>query len=104
MVVIKNILVATDFSKPSGVALAYGRDLARNHSARLHVLHVVDDAMMCYAPEAGFIGADSQRETDASASRDLNALVTDEDRRDLDAVTVIERGVNPADTIIKYAK
>ena len=104
MVVIKNILVATDFSKPSGVALAYGRDLARNYNARLHVLHVVDDAMMRYTPEVGFIGADSQREIDASASRDLNALVTDEDRRDLDAVTVIERGINPADTIIKYAK
>ena len=40
MVALKNILVATDFSEPSAVAMAYGRDLARSYRARLHVLHV----------------------------------------------------------------
>ncbi len=43
MVVLKNILVATDFSEPSTVAMAYGRDLARAYGATLHVLHVVED-------------------------------------------------------------
>ena len=56
---LKNILVATDFSEPSGVAMAYGRDLARNYSARLHVLHVVEDVMLRYSPEVGLIGADA---------------------------------------------
>lgn len=104
MVLIKNILVATDFSEPSGVALAYGRDLARNYNARLHVLHVVEDVMLRFSPEVGLIGDDLQRDLDAVASRDLNALVTDDDRRTLEAVAVIERGINPAETIIKYAK
>ena len=104
MVVIKNILVATDFSEPSGVALAYGRDLARNYNARLHVLHVVEDVMLRYAPEVGLIGPDFQADLDAMASRDLNALITDDDRRALDALPVIERGINPAETIVKYAK
>jgi nucleotide-binding universal stress UspA family protein len=104
MVVIKNILVATDFSKPSGVALAYGRDLARTYNARLHVMHVVEDVMVGYMPEVGLIGTDLQRELDALASRDLNALITEDDRRTLNAVAVLDRGVNPADAIIRYAK
>ena len=38
MIKIKNILVATDFSEPSDSALEYGRALALNFGARLHVL------------------------------------------------------------------
>jgi nucleotide-binding universal stress UspA family protein len=104
MVAIKNILVATDFSEPSGVALAYGRDLARSYSARLHVLHVVEDVMLRYAPEVGFVGTDLQRDLDTLASRNLNALLTDNDRRTLDVVPAIEHGINMADAIINYAK
>ena len=43
MVALQEILVATDFSEPSNVALAYGRELARRFGVRLHVLHVVED-------------------------------------------------------------
>lgn len=104
MVVIKNILVATDFSEPSGVALTYGRDLARNYSAKLHVLHVVDDVMLRYTPEVGFIGPDMQRDIEDLARRDLDALIRDDDRNELGAVGVVTRGINPADTIVAYAK
>src|SRR6185436_994935 len=65
MVAIKNILVATDFSEPSGVALAYGRDLARTNKARLHLLHVVDDVMLRYTPEAGLLGPDLQKDLES---------------------------------------
>lgn len=104
MVVIKNILVATDFSEPSGVALAYGRDLARNYNARLHVLHVVEDLLMRYAPEIGTFSTDFQKDLDAAAGRQLAALITDDDRKLLHAVGVVERGLNPADRIVRYAK
>ena len=104
MVAIKNILVATDFSEPSAVALAYGRDLARNYNAKLHVLHVVEDVILRYAPEAGMIGASLQEDLDASARRQLDVLVREDDRRELGAVVVMERGVNPAAAIVKYAK
>ena len=53
MIVLKNILVATDFSEPAAVALAYGRDLARTYNARLHVVHVVEDVLTRYSPEIG---------------------------------------------------
>ena len=54
---LKNILVATDFSEPSSVAMAYGRDLARNYNARLHVMHVVEDVMLRYSSEVGSCAA-----------------------------------------------
>lgn len=104
MVAIKNILVATDFSEPSAVALAYGRDLARTYSARLHVLHVVDDVTLRFTPEVGFIGADVQQDLETIARRDLDALITDDDRRTLDIVTVLDRGLNNAAVINSYAK
>ncbi len=45
MIVLKNILVATDFAESAAVAMAYGRDLARTFGARLHVTHMVEDVM-----------------------------------------------------------
>lgn len=104
MVAIKNILVATDFSEPSGVALAYGRDLARNYNARLHVLHVVDDVLLRYAPEVVLISTDLQRDLEAKARRDLDALLRDDDRKELGAVAVVTGAVNPAAAIVDYAK
>jgi nucleotide-binding universal stress UspA family protein len=103
MVALKNILVATDFSEPSGVALAYGRDLARTYNARLHVLHVVDDVTLRFTPDAGLISPDVQRELEAIAARDLNAQITDDDRRTIDVVPVIDRGISMAAVIVRYA-
>lgn len=104
MVVIKNILVATDFSEPSGVALAYGRDLARTYHARLHVVHVVEDVALRYAPEVGFFGTDLQQDLEARAQRELDTLVRDDDRTELHAVAVVARAVNSANGIVAYAK
>jgi nucleotide-binding universal stress UspA family protein len=104
MVAIKNILVATDFSEPSGVALAYGRDLARSYNARLHVLHVVEDVLLRYTPEVGLIGDNLQKDLDAAARRDLDALINEVDRSTLNALAVIEKGINPAESIAAYAK
>ena len=103
MLALKNILVATDFSEPSGVALAYGRDLARTYNARLHVLHVVEDVMLRFSPEVGLISPDVQKDLEAIAARDLNGLITDDDRRTLDVRPVIECGINMAAAITKYA-
>lgn len=104
MVALKNILVATDFSEPSGVALAYGRDLARSYHARLHVLHVVEDMMLRYNTEVGFAVPEVQRELEAAARRDLAARITDDDRRTLAIEAVVETGVNIAEAIVTYAQ
>ena len=104
MVVLKNILVATDFGEPSAVALAYGRDLARSYGATLHVLHVVEDVMMRYSPEVGFAIPDLQRDLEKAATRDLNATITDDDRKTLKVVPVVQTSFNVPGGIIEYAK
>ena len=45
MIALKNILVPTDYGEASALALEYGRHLARQFGARLHVLHVVGNVV-----------------------------------------------------------
>lgn len=104
MVKLKKILVATDFSEPSAVALAYGRDLARQYNAGLHVLHVAEDVLMRYSPEVAMVAPQVQKDLEAVARRQLDALVTDDDRRTLSVTTAMETGINYADVIVAYAK
>ena len=104
MVVLKNILVATDFSEPSGVALAYGRDLARTYGARLNVLHVVEDVTMRYSAEVGFSMPTLQDDLEKSARRELDAQITEDDRRELQPTAVIETAVNIAEAICRFAR
>ncbi|MFA5909184.1 MAG: universal stress protein [Vicinamibacterales bacterium] len=104
MVVLKNILVATDFGEPSAVAMAYGRDLARSYNATLHVLHVVEDVMMRYSPEVGFAIPDLQKDLEKAAQRDLDAAVTDDDRKTLKVVPVVQTSFNVSAGITEYAK
>lgn len=103
MIVLKNILVATDFSEPSATALNYGRDLARSYGATLHVLHVADDTLLRYGPEVAFAIPDFQADLDRKAAEALDALVTADDRRTLQVVTALESG-RPANVIAEYAK
>jgi len=104
MIALKNILVATDFSDPSKVALDYGRDLARSYGARLHVLHIVQDLSYHYGGEIGFPLADLQTQCVAEARKELDALITDDDRRGLRIVSDVQTLVSPAYGIVEYAK
>lgn len=104
MVVLKNILVATDFGEPSAVAMAYGRDMARSYNATLHVLHVVEDVMMRYSPEVGFAIPDLQRDLEKAARRDLDATITADDRKTLKVVGVVQTSFNVPGGINEYAK
>ncbi len=46
MVTVKSVLVPTDFSENSKVALPYAVDLARRYGAKLVVLHVFDEDLL----------------------------------------------------------
>jgi nucleotide-binding universal stress UspA family protein len=105
MIRLKNVLVATDFSEQSKSALEYGRELARTYDATLHVVHVVEDIVARYSTDISatmLVGALESLE--ASASSELDALVTDDDRRTLRAHTMVFTSVAPAETIVAYAK
>lgn len=104
MVILKNILVATDFSEPSSVALAYGRELAKSYRATLHVLHVVENVMGHYSPEIGLTSPVLQEKIEAVAHRDLETLVSADDRQMLDIKLLVQRGPTVAGGIEDYAR
>ena len=104
MIALKNILVATDFSDSSAVALNYGRDLARSYDASLHVVHVIEDLLALHGPEIGFAYADIQRNIEAGVRRDLDSALSVDDQQALNARTVITRGRNVSHAITEYAK
>ena len=104
MIKITSVLVATDFSTASESALNYGREFARTFGATLHVLHVVENAMMLVGAEAvGVDFARLQSELEASAASTLNRIVTREDREQLKAITQVRTGRSPAFEIAGYA-
>jgi nucleotide-binding universal stress UspA family protein len=105
MIVLKNILVATDFGEPSAAALTYGRDLARSYSAALHVLYVADNLVLRFASESSLaMLPDLQGQMEANAAERLNALVTEEDRRQLHAKAIVVASLTPAEAIVEYAR
>jgi nucleotide-binding universal stress UspA family protein len=105
MIKITNVLVATDFSDTSASALNYGRELARTFGATLHVLHVVEDALMWAGSEAAGVDfVQLQAELGAAAREKLDRIVTTEDRAQLKAVTAVRTASSPAFEIARYAK
>jgi nucleotide-binding universal stress UspA family protein len=104
MIVLKNILVATDFGESAAVAMAYGRDLARTFNARVHVVHMVEDVLLRYSPEVAFAVPEMQKGLEAAAHRDLDKLITDDDRKTLTVVPVVQSCVNVPAAIVDYAK
>jgi nucleotide-binding universal stress UspA family protein len=103
---LKHVLVATDFSEPSGIALSYGRELARAFGATLHVLHSVD-LLAARIPMTQGHGYDLERlqnEIEDSARAALGELVTEEDRRTLGAKASVVAALNPADAVLDYAR
>ena len=103
MVVLKNVLVATDFGEPAAVALAYGRDFARTYGARLHLVNVIEDVMMRYTPEVAFAVPELQKELETAAWRDLRALITEDDKS-ISIVPVVQTAVNIPLAIVEYAR
>ena len=105
MITLKNILVATDFSQPSDAALAYGRALARNFKATLHVLHVVNNvSSVVYGAEAYAVSMpEFQREIEDSARKELDDLLIDNDPVPLPARRVLIVSSAPAAAIVDYA-
>ncbi|HET7699014.1 MAG TPA: universal stress protein [Vicinamibacterales bacterium] len=106
MIALKKVLVATDFGPAAESALRYGRALARGFGAELHLLHVVDNlfarAVMGYAYAA--ISPAVQEDLERAGRRQAEALLGDDDRRDLHAVAATMTSTSPADAIVEYAR
>jgi len=105
MLGIKTILVPTDFSETSEVALRYGKSLAQTFGASLHVIHVVQEPFaQPWAVEAyGFSLAALQEEWQRDAATRVEALLTPEERTALSATSETVLG-HPFVEILRYAK
>jgi nucleotide-binding universal stress UspA family protein len=97
MILLKRILVATDFSEASDAAMDYGRSLAQTFGSSLHLLHVTENHFL--RPTA----ADPSQITAATHQR-LSDRLTDHDRAALHATTALKTSDHPAEEIVEYAK
>ena len=106
MILLKKILVATDFSEPSDAALAYGRQLARAFGAGLTVFHAAENlASRSYGGEGFvFIEPDLQSQVEAAARQRARSLISDEDRGELRAEAVVVTAISPAAAIAECAR
>jgi len=105
MINMKNVLVATDFSDVSDTVISYGRQLARNFGARLHLVHVVDNPMLWSSIEGVTINVPAiLAELQEAAGERLRKRLTEQDRVDLQAKAVVLTGNVPAYAIVDYAK
>jgi nucleotide-binding universal stress UspA family protein len=90
------ILVPTDFSAPSEAALTYGRRLANELDAALHLLHISENPFLRAV-------VSDRRSLEEGAARWLQDHLTDADRR-RGAVAVVEQSDEPASEILRYAE
>lgn len=97
MIVLKNILVATDFGPASTAALTYGRALAKTFGARLHLLHVAENFFLRPAMNDPYA-------LRAAAARQLEDCLTAEDRADRAAHAVLQVSDDTAEAITDYAR
>jgi universal stress protein A len=105
MIVLKNILVATDFGEASHAALAYGRELARNFGARLHVLNVADDVYVRLGGDAYVaVLPDMQRDVEETARKQLDALLVDNDPDPIPVTKAVLTSSSTAAAIVQYAR
>jgi nucleotide-binding universal stress UspA family protein len=105
MIALKNILVATDFSEPSDAALTYGRALARNFKATLHVVHVLANVSRAFYGAEGYVAAvpEMQAELEEAARKQLDDLLVDNDEPPLPTRRVLIASSSPALAIVEYA-
>lgn len=105
MIALKHVLVPTDFSETSDVALKYGKAFAAAFGATLHVVHIIEEPYgQPWAVEAyGFSLAALQDEWIKEAKGRMEKILTDEERTSLKAVTTTVLG-HPVMEIQRYAK
>jgi len=106
MIDLTRILVATDFSELSDLALRYGRELAGRFGATLHVLHVAPNIYISAfgAENYAAVAPDLQQQIKDDARRRLRELLIDRNKSGFETMPVIMTAGTPAYAIVDYAK
>jgi len=105
MMMLKNILVATDFSEASDTALAYGRELAGRFGATLHVLHIAENIYVTTFGAETYVAMapNLQKGLEEAASARLDELLIDSDRSGPVTKPVVLTSSSPSFAIVDYA-
>ncbi len=109
MYAIKNILVTTDFSEYSAVAVEYATSIATRFNATLHLLYVINEPMLgldLAGTSGGVQASDTSRVTqlrEAGAREEMQKFISEH----VDEYTYVEqvfRTGHPFQEIITYAQ
>jgi len=106
MIKLNRILVPTDFSDNSRLALEYAAALGERFESELHLLHVLHDVLSSVAPEPGLVLAsagDYVRELRESAEGAMQKLVESKPLAGKKVVRRVREG-QPFVEIIRYAR
>jgi nucleotide-binding universal stress UspA family protein len=98
MIALKQMLIPTDFSEPSGVALRYAKAFAQTFQASMHLLHIIEPVY--YGWEVPPV---IDEEIDRGVEKQMNALLTDDERSQFRAQFVHRRGSAFVE-IVRYAR
>jgi nucleotide-binding universal stress UspA family protein len=97
----KQYLVPIDFSKYSEAALDYAIALARQNNARIMLLHVIPATLVYPSEGTSF---DFYRLLERDARENFTKLMRRKKLRPEQFRLVLDRGVNPAEIIVRHAK
>ena len=106
MILLNNILVATDFGDASDAALRYGRELAQKFGATVHVLHVAENVAIATIGAETFaaVAPQLQEEIVTNARRALDDALIDSDHSGPVTRPVVLTSSSPAFAIVDYAR
>ena len=103
-IAVSRILVPTDFSVFSEVALTYGKAMAEAFKAELHILHVLEDpGEYARKVESQAIVGRLREQMDLEAQEQLGSLLSEDERSSLRAQTLVKWGA-PFVEIVRYAR
>ena len=101
---IRRILLPTDFSEVSSVALEYAIDMMRRYGAKLYIIHVIHDISKriggWYTPHPSV--DEMSKDIESAAKKELERFGLEELRRQKDVERVVLKGT-PQEEIIKFA-
>ena len=106
MIKLQHILVPTDFSEPSQIAVKYAKAFAETFNASLHVLHVIEESSFVYtwtSPEGSLVVPNMQEELEKSAKAQIGTVLTQSEQTKYKARLVTLTG-SPFVEIVRYSK
>ena len=105
MLPINSVLVPIDFSEHSQKALSYAKEFAKQWSATIHLLHVIEPVI--FPVDWGYAPVDLtnvEKEYESAAEQELSKMVETLHGEGYSAIPMVIHGGRSSDEINQYAK